>query len=235
MGDHISDGAKVKIASKFLTNAPPGEFNEVFSDVRVLVSNDQLLKDGTSQAFSEYNMDQFTPAKLDGSEEQVIVSKHGLVEEGRYLDPRSKQTFKYDHLRKDVVDTRPASIDNKAEPYRAALEKAMTAYVKDHYPNGVVTVYGNSSGGGVKIVACIEDHKFSPNNYWNGRWRSEWTAVISGGATELKGTIKVQVCDNMCGCVCFSIDTYRVSMVLVYTVSLCTVCMCANVRTYVWL
>lgn len=30
---------------------------------------------------------------------QVIVSKYGKIGEDRYLDPRSKQTFKFDHMR----------------------------------------------------------------------------------------------------------------------------------------
>ena len=31
-------------------------------------------------------------------------------------------------------------VDERAEPFRAALDKAMQSYVKDHYPNGVVIV-----------------------------------------------------------------------------------------------
>jgi hypothetical protein len=31
--------------------------------------------------------------------EQVIICKHGKVGEDRYLDPRSKKTFKFDHVR----------------------------------------------------------------------------------------------------------------------------------------
>ena len=27
-------------------------------------------------------------------------------------------------------------------------------------------VYGSTTGGNIKVVACIEDHKFSPRNYW---------------------------------------------------------------------
>merc|ERR1711881_80501 len=30
-------------------------------------------------------------------------------------------------------------------------------------------------------------------NYWNGRWRSQWTVAISGGQAEVTGILKVQV------------------------------------------
>ncbi|XP_003383988.1 PREDICTED: F-actin-capping protein subunit alpha-1-like [Amphimedon queenslandica] len=194
MAEGISDNDKVRIASGFIKNAPPGEFNEVFNDVRVLLNNDTLLKEGASKAFSEYNMDQFTPVKVD--KEQVLVTKHGRVDgsSSRFLDPRGKRSFQYDHLRKDASDVQPTSVDEAAEKFRSSLDSALQTYCKEHYPDGVVTVYGSSSGGKINLIACLEDHKFSPQNFWNGRWRSEWRASFSpGGSGQLEGEIKVQV------------------------------------------
>lgn len=43
-------------------------------------------------------------------------------------------------LVQEASEASTASVDNQAEPFRAALDKRVQAYLKDHYPNGVVTV-----------------------------------------------------------------------------------------------
>jgi len=190
----ITEGEKIRIVSDFILHAPPGEFNEVFNDVRILVNDDNLLKDGCTGAFSKYNKDQFTPVSLtDNAEERALVTEFADLGNGRFVDPRSKQSFKFDHLRKEASDPQPAELDNAAEPWRHALEDALTTYVKEHYKAGVCTVYGSSSSGNVTLTACIESHQFQPKNFWNGRWRSMWTATFSSGSAELSGLLKVQV------------------------------------------
>jgi capping protein alpha len=128
----------IRIISNFIKSAPPGEFNEVFNDVRVLLDDDQLLKEGASSAFAQYNMEQFTPAKVN--DDTVLVTTHGQTEGSKYLDPRNKLKFKYDHLRKEASEPSSATVDDHSEPFRAALDKYVQGYVKDHYPNGIVTV-----------------------------------------------------------------------------------------------
>ncbi|KAJ9587206.1 hypothetical protein L9F63_019286 [Diploptera punctata] len=191
----ISDQEKVRIVTNFILHSPPGEFNEVFNDVRVLLNNDNLLKEGASTAFAQYNKDQLTPVKIEGSGHKSLITEHNDLGGGRFFDDRSRQTFKYDHLKKEATDYQQWTPDAAVEPWRLAIETELTAYTGNHFKDGVCSAFGKSHQSGNTVLACIEDHQFQPNNYWNGRWRSQWCITLpqASAPAEIRGLLKVQV------------------------------------------
>ncbi|XP_067934463.1 F-actin-capping protein subunit alpha-2-like [Watersipora subatra] len=193
--EEVSDSDKVRIASGFILHAPPGEFNEVFNDTRLLLNNDTLLREGARGAFAQYNKDQFTPCHLQGHSDQCLITEHGNLGEGRFFDPKSKSSFRYDHLRKEASDIQPAAADAASESWRSTLESSVNTYIKEHYKSGTSSVYGTSANGNVTLIVCIESHEYQPHNFWNGKWRSQWSLTFpeSGGTVEITGILKVQV------------------------------------------
>lgn len=117
---------------------------------------------------------------------------------GRFYDPRTKQSFKFDHLRKEASDFQNFELDQVAEAWRLALDIEAIQYTVNHYRQGVCSVFGRNdqSTGQITLSLCIEDHQFQPKNYWNGRWRSQWNFTFANngtGAAEVKGVLRVQV------------------------------------------
>jgi len=192
----VTEEELVQIASNFLLNSPPGEFMEVVTDVRALLPNEALLNNTAAETFREYNTEQMIQVNIPNNKHQVLITKHGEVGDGEYLDPRGNQIVLYDHIKQEVTGSRPASgeIDADVEPYRAAFDDEAVKYVTEHYPHGTTTVYGKRQGNQNKVIVAISSSKFNPSNFWNGRWRSTWQITFgSGGQATIDGKIQVNV------------------------------------------
>ncbi|TPX31921.1 hypothetical protein SmJEL517_g04873 [Synchytrium microbalum] len=173
---------KVKIASGFLLDSPPGEVNDVFNDIRTLVADDASLQKGIGSAFEQYNTEQYTTVSVPGIDHPVIISVHAQVSPGVYQDPRSGHSFTFDHTVEGVTKE-----SHDGNPHRIAMDDAIQQYVSQHYPEGASAVYLVNNTLHIVIV----DSKYNANNFWNGRWRSYYTIPVTGG--DLKGTVKLQV------------------------------------------
>jgi len=194
----ISNDEIVEIVTGFLLNSPPGEFIEVVTDVRGLLPNESLLNSSAPATFKAYNTDQYLEVQAPGGSHKVLITQEGEINANEYLDPRGNQVIQFDHIRQEVTGSRAASaseLDHDIEQFRAAFDTAAQAYVTEHYQSGAVTVYGKKEGGQVVITICLSSYKFNPTNYWNGRWRSQWTCKFGtgGGNVTMNGQIRVNV------------------------------------------
>lgn len=184
----------LQIANGFILASPPGEFNEVLTDVRTLLQDDALLNRTAVSTFKEYNTDQML--QVMNGDKETMVTKCGELSPTEYLDPSNGFVFTFDHVKQKVTGSRPISgeLDSSAEPFRRTIDDALQNYVSQHYPNGTGITFGSSSGGEQKITLCVASSRYNSNNFWNGRWRSEWVAQFKpGGSCKFTGKIRVHV------------------------------------------
>ncbi|KAJ6619516.1 F-actin-capping protein subunit alpha [Mycena sp. CBHHK59/15] len=185
---------RIEAACSFLLQSPPGEINDVLNDVRNIISDDDSLHEGVLPALKEYNLTQFMTVDVPGTDHQSIVSEVARVSstqdgQERFIDPRSKTTFLFDHLSLEASDSQPAEPNADSEPFRSALEKATLTYLSAHFHDGVASIFlGKESN---QFVLQIVANKYNPSNYWAGRWRSEY--IIDLNENIVRGTVLVNV------------------------------------------
>lgn len=161
----------------------------------VLVKLKEIIFSSTN---ARYNQDQFVHCELEGNSDACLITEFNELPNGRYYDPRSKVSFKFDHLHHKSSEVEPyTDVDSLSEPWRVSLEKELTNYAKVHYKDAACSVFGSSDQDLVTLVCCIEAHKFQPVNFWNARWRARWAVTFQPSnpkaEVELVGIIKVQV------------------------------------------
>ncbi|KAH9851563.1 F-actin capping protein alpha subunit [Lenzites betulinus] len=197
----MEDAERIKAASKFLLQSPPGEINDVLNDVRNIISDDESLQAGVLPALQEYNLAQFTTADVPGHQHQSIISDAARIpstttdgddehSQDRYWDPRSRTSFRFDHLTLETSDPEHVEPDAESEPFRVALENAALTYLSAHYHDGVVSVF-STPGSSTRFTIQIVANKYNPNNFWSGRWRSEY--IIDTAAKQVTGRILLNV------------------------------------------
>ncbi|MBW0511447.1 hypothetical protein O181_051162 [Austropuccinia psidii MF-1] len=140
---------KLAVASELILQAPPGEVNDVFNDVRPIVGDDSEIEQGLLPALTQYNIEQFTLVELPNAKMPAMICPGARVElssnETRYLDPRSSQTFVFDHLRLCAMDVLPFTPENEEiEKIRLELDAEAEQYVQDHFHGGIWSVFSQN-------------------------------------------------------------------------------------------
>ena len=178
---HFDSGAvtdRVQKASKLMLLAPPGELEEVFQNIRIIINNDDELKDGIGSTFDVYNYENFTSVTLPGCDYDILLTSHNRLKEHVYYDPNTGKKFIFNPFDNDVQMLDSAIDPSPHNAMREAYQHALNAYVGKHYPTGTGMVTASTledNTSSVCFVFCISSSKSNTNSYWNGQWISEWT------------------------------------------------------------
>ncbi|KAI1025852.1 hypothetical protein LB505_011501 [Fusarium chuoi] len=179
-----------KTVSAFVEGAPPGELADVIADIKSLtLETSPDIISSLGPAFEKYNEEQFVTVKLPGSSQPVIISSHNSLGDGRYYDVESSSSFAFDHTTQKASAVQSHVLEGPQADLVKSTLKSIGPYVDEHFANAAHGVYPIESDS--KIAIVIVGNKYSPNNFWNGRWRSLYILDPSSGA--LEGSLKVDV------------------------------------------
>merc|ERR1711977_646858 len=179
--------------SAFVEGAPPGELADVIADIKALTIDTPTLVSQLGPAFEKYNEEQFATVKLPGSSQHVIVSSHNSLGDGRYYDVESSSSFAFDHSTQKTSTVQSYVLESSQTDLVKSLSKSLGSHVKEHYPNASYGVYPIENDS--KIAILVVANKYSPNNFWNGRWRSLYifdpSSISSASASTILREITV--------------------------------------------
>jgi len=182
----IMASSELSIVSAFVQGAPPGELSDVVTDIKSLAPN---VISQLGPSFEKYNEEQFIAAKLPGGSQQVIVSSHNSLGDGRYYDVESSSSFAFDHTTQKASAVQSHVLESSHADLVKSLIKSLSTQVNEHYPSASYGAYPIENDS--KIAILIVANKYSPNNFWNGRWRSLY--IFDPSSSTLAGNIKVDV------------------------------------------
>ncbi|KAK4635322.1 F-actin-capping protein subunit alpha [Fulvia fulva] len=175
-------GSKEATVASFIQSAPPGEV-----DIKALASNQPALLSSLEPAFKQYNEEQYTTVKLPGSSESTLISQYNSLGGNRYFDTASQTSFEVDHAAQKASNTQQHPLEGQHSDLVRSLIKSFSTFSTEHFPSSTIGVYLTDSGIALILVA----NKYSPQNFWNGRWRS--TYILDPSSNALSGTVKADV------------------------------------------
>jgi len=191
----LSQEDVLRIVKHFLLSSPPGEFEDVLSDVRELIGDDDLLNKGALDIFRQYNIEQLIPVDCEQLGYKSILCKYAEIDTTHYLEPRSNKILVVDHAKGVVtkVEDNSNSENDEMKKLREPLQKSIDKYIADHYLNGLSTVFASLEGDN-ELVVCLTASKFNEANLWSGRWRSVYRVAFQDDKkVKISGTMKVNV------------------------------------------
>ncbi|KAF1829290.1 subunits of heterodimeric actin filament capping protein Capz [Decorospora gaudefroyi] len=180
--------SRTEALSSFIDSAPPGEIADVTKAIKSILGDDSV-QDELSPAFQKYNEEQFTTTKLPGGSTEVLVSAYNSLGDGRYYDPDTQSSFDFDHATGKASAVQSHVLESSQEDLVKSLNKSLSTHASEHYTKSSSGVYPTASDTALALLTVA--NKYSPTNYWNGRWRSAY--IYTPTSSTITGRINVDV------------------------------------------
>jgi capping protein alpha len=171
----------LRLATGFLVNAPPGEFESVAADLEGLTGNAKLVKAARDAAYLLWAQSHALLVPLDGN--NVLVADEARVSETAYINPYTQTLFKFDSSTKKFKSTNDHA--PKSSPIRAQLQQLFVDYARTAYKATVgVGVYEVKN----VFIILLRSSSVSTKNFRTGNLIARYKLKSSG---KLHGTIQV--------------------------------------------
>ncbi|KAF1953215.1 subunits of heterodimeric actin filament capping protein Capz [Byssothecium circinans] len=174
--------------SSFVESAPPGELTDVTKAIKSILGDDAVESE-LAPAYQKYHEEQFSTTKLPGGSAEVLVSPYNSLGDGRYYDAESSSSFAFDRATGKASDVESYVLESGHDDLVKSLVKSLSTHASEHYPKSSIGVYPTEDDTQLAILTVA--NKYSPSNYWNGRWRSSY--IYNPSSNKLTGAINVDV------------------------------------------
>ncbi|OHT10525.1 F-actin-capping protein subunit alpha [Tritrichomonas foetus] len=169
---------QVKLASNFLQNAPPGEYEQCSAALGTIVSDSNTVRQARQQSGKIWHENSYYYVIV--SDHQAIVCKEACQPDGSYLDPTTGKTFKFDYESKKTSLTGQSvnlpqictDIMTILTPYCEASYKEKSACGCYPCPDGSVYIVMRSSSISLpnyRTGAVYASYKLSKDGTLKGR------------------------------------------------------------------
>lgn len=171
-----------EIVDNLVKTSPPGELNDVKSDLLTLASTDNraAVNDALDRQIDANGL------IVSGG---LIASKLNKdASSSKYWDYIGKRKFNVDLDSKKAIDIESAEPETVYPSYFSKLVELLEQYGEDHYPSEYAYTVIPGAGNSVKIV--IIGQKLNKNNFYTGIWKSVYSVDGSGN---VEGNVKLDI------------------------------------------
>lgn len=156
-----ADPQLVETAKTFLTEAPPGEFDDIVASLKKCCKDPNVAECAKLDTIEEWMCSQCMPVEIEGH--RAVICKEAQQEPGKYVDPHSNNIFSFDFENRKVFKTNIGSVNST--PLRTKIQDAVHKFASHSMKNGNCGAY-DAKDGGVHII--VSGSSISRDNFRTG-------------------------------------------------------------------